>query len=97
MGFTSSFDAAALAKAVQPQLHAVAESIGETASRRFTWRANRAPKYIVVTDHRDGTVNVANVNGLAHLDEYGTGTGSRPSGAMRSAAIEHGHYTPNPK
>lgn len=97
MGYTAAFDWVAIAKAAQPQLHKVAESIADTAAPRFIYTRHRNRSHFKITDHADGTVNVAQTDGDAHLDEYGTGTGGRPAGAMRSAAIEHGHYTPNPK
>ena len=90
-------DPAMLFDAVRPQLEEIAQQIAVDARRGYQQKelktASRKSGVIVESD-TDG-VRVVTHNPFGHLDEWGGDkVYSRPTAAMRRAAMRHGRFIP---
>ena len=97
MGRLLHLDADVLADACREQLEAVAEGIAKDARRGYQQhelKTSNERTGVIVESDTEG-VRVTTHNPFAHLDEWGgAGVHSRPTGAMRSAAMKAGNFHP---
>lgn len=78
---------------------AIAEAIAVEARAGYQMHELKTddPRMGVVAEMVDGVPTVLTRNPFAHLDEYANGNAyNLPSAAMRSAAANHGKFTPAP-
>lgn len=94
-----ALNAAAVEEAALAQVTTIAQSIADTASDRYQQTALRpGGSHAPEVEIRDGHPVVTTSWPFAHLDEWGgANVHSSPTGAMRSAAIEAGTFTPAEK
>jgi hypothetical protein len=97
MGRLTWIDYDAIAEACTEGLEAAAEKIATDARRGYQQhelKTSNTKMGVIVESDADG-VRVTTHNPFAHLDEWGgAGVHSRPTGAMRSAAMRAGEFHP---
>lgn len=97
MGHLVSLDLDAIADACREQLAEVAETIAEDARNGYQQHELRTDdkRMGVIVEEDEHGVRVTTHNPFAHLDEWGgAGVHSRPTGAMRAAAMKAGKFHP---